>query len=113
MSRQQDITVREALLEMKIQKLEEELYLLKSQKGIMPRPMFVEDEDASVMNVEFDDIFRQRTLNQAVGVDGYMDGSKLKVYAWYQTEAMKSKGEEFRLGYFIDPLIKTNSFNIT
>jgi hypothetical protein len=110
MNRREDITVREALLEMKIRRLEEELYVLRSQKGVNPHPVFVEEGNDLI--VEYDDIFKQRTLNQVVGVDGFMDSGKLKVYAWFQSDAMKSKGEEFRLGYFIDPLIKRNSFSL-
>ena len=103
MSRKES-TVRELLLERRIIKLEEQIRHLKGETEMQYNSL----EEPEIIEVGLPTI-QQRQLNMIAGIDGRMEYGKLNVYAWCINT--QSIDEEFRLGYFLDPLIKTCSFS--
>ncbi len=104
----EDVSVREVLLEMRLAKALEEIAHLKNKlKHASMRMEYV--EEPYEMDVQKYNI-KNRTLDMVAGIDARVEFHKLNVYGWYQ-DAERSH-QEFRLGYFLDPLVKTTVFDL-
>ena len=106
MGHRSEATVREVLLENQIRMLQEKVYFLEQEQGRMPSKEPELNDEPYEITMPDPSVFQGRQMDMVAGIDGKMDYGKLRVYAWFKDP----DNEEFRLGYFIDPLIKTNCF---
>jgi len=104
----EDVSVREVLLEMRLQRALEELHYLKEKlKHADCSMQYVEEPYETTVQKHN---IQNRTLEMVAGVDARIEFHKLNVYGWYKD--VEGPHQEFRLGYFLDPLVKTTVFDL-
>ena len=98
-----DYTIREAMLEHEIDKLQRELSYLRSavyDTSFVSAPPDTEDINVSPV------IFKERILRMAAGVNASIDYGKLSVRAWTKDPFDQNGNLKIEVGYFVDPLVK-------